>query len=161
MFFFFEPKTADEWRISDWSSDVCSSDLITDISAVVDIFPEARSVTISGSYRMQNRTSKPISDLHVTINPDLDDIRFDFPAHTLVESDPVSGYRIYRPDTPLAPGAAMDLEFGYTSRPHGFPLNGGDPAEVYNGTFFKHFTAPPQLCYDARPQLPTRNDRHT
>src|SRR3546814_12209885 len=26
-FFFFKQKTADEWRISDWSSDVCSSDL--------------------------------------------------------------------------------------------------------------------------------------
>src|SRR3546814_1846433 len=87
---------------------------------------------------MQNRTSKPISDLHVTINPDLDDIRFDFPAHTLVESDPVSGYRIYRLDTPLAPGAAMHLEFGYTSRPHGFPLNGGPTAVVYNGTFFNN-----------------------
>src|SRR3546814_20481158 len=120
-------------RISDWSSDVCSSDLrdlpqprITDISADVDIFPEARSVTISGSYRMQNRTSKPITDLHVPINPDLDDISFDLPAHTLVESDPVSGYRIYRPDTPLAPGAAMDLAFGYTYPPHGFPLHDGD-----------------------------------
>src|SRR3546814_10099979 len=28
MFFFFKRKTADEWRISDWSSDVCSSDLL-------------------------------------------------------------------------------------------------------------------------------------
>src|SRR3546814_8761600 len=27
MFFFFNQKTADEMRISDWSSDVCSSDL--------------------------------------------------------------------------------------------------------------------------------------
>src|SRR3546814_7612337 len=108
---------------------------------------------------MQNRTSKPISDLHVTINPDLDDIRFDFPAHTLVESDPVSGYRIYRLDTPLAPGAAMDLEFGYTSRPHGFPLNGGDTAVVYNGTFFNNFAALPQIGYDARRQLQARNDR--
>src|SRR3546814_12476957 len=27
MFFFFKQKTADEVRISDWSSDVCSSDL--------------------------------------------------------------------------------------------------------------------------------------
>src|SRR3546814_7813783 len=26
-FFFFKPKTGYEWRISDWSSDVCSSDL--------------------------------------------------------------------------------------------------------------------------------------
>src|SRR3546814_9087119 len=27
LFFFFKPKTAYEMRISDWSSDVCSSDL--------------------------------------------------------------------------------------------------------------------------------------
>src|SRR3546814_6914255 len=30
MFFFFKQKTAYEMRISDWSSDVCSSDLDTD-----------------------------------------------------------------------------------------------------------------------------------
>src|SRR3546814_3598644 len=29
-FFFFKQKTAYEMRISDWSSDVCSSDLVTD-----------------------------------------------------------------------------------------------------------------------------------
>src|SRR3546814_5457117 len=31
-FFFFKQKTAYELRISDWSSDVCSSDLVTAIS---------------------------------------------------------------------------------------------------------------------------------
>src|SRR3546814_3913963 len=31
VFFFFKQKTAYEMRISDWSSDVCSSDLSTDI----------------------------------------------------------------------------------------------------------------------------------
>src|SRR3546814_3913341 len=30
VFFFFKQKTAYEMRISDWSSDVCSSDLLTD-----------------------------------------------------------------------------------------------------------------------------------
>src|SRR3546814_2716559 len=35
-FFFFKPKTAYEMRISDWSSDVCSSDL--------DLTTEARAV---------------------------------------------------------------------------------------------------------------------
>jgi len=132
---------------------------ITDIRANVDIFPEARSVAISGRYRMVNLTSKPIADLHVTINPELDDIRVDFPAHTLVESDPVSGYRIYRLDEPLAPGAGMDLEFGYSSSPDGFPLNGGETAEVYNGTFFNSFAALPQLGYQAGYQLQDRNDR--
>src|SRR3546814_158511 len=31
MFFFFKQKTAYEMRISDWSSDVCSSDLLTEV----------------------------------------------------------------------------------------------------------------------------------
>src|SRR3546814_2830475 len=35
VFFFFKQKTAYELRISDWSSDVCSSDLLTDISQAI------------------------------------------------------------------------------------------------------------------------------
>src|SRR3546814_8439493 len=38
MFFFFKQKTAYEMRISDWSSDVCSSDLIFN-AAADDIVP--------------------------------------------------------------------------------------------------------------------------
>src|SRR3546814_7699676 len=34
-FFFFKQKTAYEMRISDWSSDVCSSDLTSDGSTVI------------------------------------------------------------------------------------------------------------------------------
>src|SRR3546814_18265598 len=34
VFFFFKQKTAYEMRISDWSSDVCSSDLVCDIPLV-------------------------------------------------------------------------------------------------------------------------------
>src|SRR3546814_5551377 len=36
FFFFFKQKTAYEMRISDWSSDVCSSDLITLNHGVVE-----------------------------------------------------------------------------------------------------------------------------
>src|SRR3546814_19268154 len=48
MFFFFKQKTAYEMRISDWSSDVCSSDLI---SGGVNIYPaeiEAEIMAIPG-----------------------------------------------------------------------------------------------------------------
>src|SRR3546814_15987129 len=34
LFFFFKQKTAYEMRISDWSSDVCSSDLSTDVASL-------------------------------------------------------------------------------------------------------------------------------
>src|SRR3546814_18776548 len=35
FFFFFKQKTAYEMRISDWSSDVCSSDLIVEAKAIL------------------------------------------------------------------------------------------------------------------------------
>src|SRR3546814_2748109 len=36
VFFFFKQKTAYEMRISDWSSDVCSSDLLPDAARTFD-----------------------------------------------------------------------------------------------------------------------------
>src|SRR3546814_10572701 len=39
VFFFFKQKTAYEMRISDWSSDVCSSDLREDLKPVADQAP--------------------------------------------------------------------------------------------------------------------------
>src|SRR3546814_9784778 len=43
MFFFFKQKTAYEMRISDWSSDVCSSDLsvLPDMDALTTLTPAA------------------------------------------------------------------------------------------------------------------------
>src|SRR3546814_7555536 len=46
--FFFKQKTAYEMRISDWSSDVCSSDLAAErIDGVVERTPSKRSQTLS------------------------------------------------------------------------------------------------------------------
>src|SRR3546814_1111299 len=41
FFFFFKQKTAYEMRISDWSSDVCSSDLGDPVARIVRIGDEA------------------------------------------------------------------------------------------------------------------------
>src|SRR3546814_11931517 len=41
LFFFFKQKTAYEMRISDWSSDVCSSDLVVRRCAVVRVDADA------------------------------------------------------------------------------------------------------------------------
>jgi ABC-type transport system involved in multi-copper enzyme maturation permease subunit len=131
---------------------------IAAIRTDVDVFPESRTVSIRGRYKLENRTGKPISEIHVTLDPEIE-AKLDFPAHTLVKSDPVSGYRIYRLATPLAPGAAMDFGFAYIDSPHGFPLDGGGTAVVYNGTFFNNMAALPQFGYDARRQLEDRNDR--
>src|SRR3546814_8638347 len=52
FFFFFKQKTAYEMRISDWSSDVCSSDLVGEYKSAVEPFtrndmsPDARAADI-------------------------------------------------------------------------------------------------------------------
>src|SRR3546814_8420003 len=35
LLFFVKQQTADEWRISDWSSDVCSSDLLAELKTAL------------------------------------------------------------------------------------------------------------------------------
>src|SRR3546814_8068978 len=53
MFFFFKPKTAYEMRISDWSSDVCSSDLEAILQAKAKGLPvvvSMGSLAASGGY---------------------------------------------------------------------------------------------------------------
>jgi ABC-2 type transport system permease protein len=132
---------------------------VADIRADVDIFPDTRSVEIRGHYRLENRSTTPISDLHVTLDPDIDVKRLAFPPHEVVRTDKVNGYTIYRLATPLAPGAAMDFDYTLVARPHGFPLSGGDTSVVYNGTFFNNMAALPQFGYDARRELSDRNDR--
>src|SRR3546814_1542628 len=44
FFFFFKQKTAYEMRISDWSSDVCSSDLQAGAGIVADSDPESEHI---------------------------------------------------------------------------------------------------------------------
>src|SRR3546814_2530941 len=53
VFFFFKQKTAYDMRISDWSSDVCSSDLNLNTGAVVDQF----SYDISEDLKLRNIAS--------------------------------------------------------------------------------------------------------
>src|SRR3546814_7454870 len=45
FFFFFKQKTAYELRISDWSSDVCSSDLVIEVLNALDAVVECDRVT--------------------------------------------------------------------------------------------------------------------
>src|SRR3546814_8932957 len=48
MFFFFKQKTAYEMRISDWSSDVCSSDLLGRQGGLLNRLFSARSRALTG-----------------------------------------------------------------------------------------------------------------
>src|SRR3546814_15083754 len=51
VFFFFKQKTAYEMRISDWSSDVCSSDLFPRTMDLAAVHPSALQVDIVVEHR--------------------------------------------------------------------------------------------------------------
>src|SRR3546814_1603410 len=53
LFFFFKQKTAYEMRISDWSSDVCSSDLVT--------YAQSNRETIQGLIGLRGNITPAIS----------------------------------------------------------------------------------------------------
>src|SRR3546814_2298151 len=64
-FFFFKQKTAYEMRISDWSSDVCSSDLATFKSTKVEAAGEGK-LKVTGDLTIKDITRPVVLD--VTLN---------------------------------------------------------------------------------------------
>src|SRR3546814_9512956 len=48
FFFFFKQKTAYEMRISDWSSDVCSSDLVDVLTLTATPIPRTLGMSLEG-----------------------------------------------------------------------------------------------------------------
>src|SRR3546814_1096250 len=81
VFFFFKQKTAYEMRISDWSSDVCSSDL-----ALSNIFLDSLSMDVERMQRindllaqlpinaLKSQSLRPVSTFVVTPSQSLDEM---------------------------------------------------------------------------------------
>src|SRR3546814_9957624 len=58
VFFFFKQKTAYEMRISDWSSDVCSSDLKTNIFNFINVARTDSAVLWAASWHAHSNGQK-------------------------------------------------------------------------------------------------------
>ncbi|HEY7641248.1 MAG TPA: M1 family aminopeptidase [Steroidobacteraceae bacterium] len=141
---------------------------IADIYADVDIYPAQRRVAIKGRYQLVNRTTAPIQDLHVTLRPGAELRITSMAPAELVTDDREVGYRIYRLQTPLAPGATMEFRFEVERAEHGFTNTGMPPSGGagdirsplnYNGTFLNSTDFFPHFGYDQNGQILDRNER--
>ncbi len=132
---------------------------VTEVYADVDIHPETRSVDIRGRYTLANKTGAPIDRLHVYLNPDVT-VRALAPAAGAIDTqDDEVGYRIYRLDPPLAPGAEMPLTFDLAIEHHGFVNNGSRNQIVENGTFFDSVSFFPHVGYIHQVELDDPTER--
>ena len=118
----------------------------------VDIDPAHRSFSGWGHYTLRNKTSQPISQVHITDQmQSVSNVHFDRPFHR-VSSSARDMYSIYALDQPLAPGETLEMTFNVGYRSHGF-RDGNEKAELaYNGTFFdsSYF---PTIGYDRNIEL--------
>jgi len=109
---------------------------VTAVDSRIDIDPEHRSFSGWGKYTLQNKTSQPISQVHITDGmQSVSQIQFDRPFHR-VSSSARDLYSIYDLDKPLAPGESMQLSFNVGWRSRGFRDGNEKPELAYNGTFF-------------------------
>ncbi len=131
---------------------------ITAVKADVDIHPYQRRLDIRGHYTLVNKTTAPISDLHVNYTDGFTLKSLAFAPHDTVSADKKLGYTIYRLKTPLAPGASMDFAFTLEYAPKGFTNSPDGSFLACNGTFFNN-TVMPQFGYQTQAQLTDRNDR--
>src|SRR3546814_8135871 len=72
FFFFFKQKTAYEMRISDWSSDVCSSDLFKGSAGFACVLLDEAAIFVDGRYTLQVGQEVDVSlftPRHVTDEP--------------------------------------------------------------------------------------------
>src|SRR3546814_10937286 len=124
IFFFFKQKTAYEMRISDWSSDVCSSDLLVHAFATVlrftassfDATKEEAMVETSGTSQLFHALTR----LWLTQRPALGDALLPAPEEDRVRSAMSSG--VVLDESPREPAPGARTASGQVDTPHGTTL---------------------------------------
>ncbi len=134
--------------------------VVTDVVFDVAIFPDERRMKVTGGYAMRNDSGVPIRELHVRQGDDgVVFTRLDIAGARLISHDKRHFYRIYRFDTPLAPGATARLDFASQVWRRGFPNGAPDTDIVDNGTFVNNITFAPIIGMDQRGLLTDRTAR--
>ena len=130
---------------------------VQDVRYAIDIFPETRNMVLHGDQAIQNKSTRPIPEIHFVLNPDYDiDIQLD--GATISSDDKRLHYRIYKLAQPMAPGESRNMKFTVRSHVHGIENSVSHLDLAQDGTFFNNFIAP-QIGYQPRGELTEKNDR--
>ena len=142
---------------------------IVETRLAVDIFPYQRDFQAEGYYILKNKTSQPLTELHIQHNEQVADLTTEITALTRLdslgggelvvkESWPAFGFYIYELARPLAPGDSLRLDWKVVFDTKGFVESGSNTSVVFNGTFFNN-TYFPSLGYEREAELGSDDDR--
>src|SRR4051794_1639675 len=134
--------------------------VITKVTLDVQLFPKERRLLAKGRYDLKNETNAPIRDLHVRQgDTDVKFLKLDVAGARLVSDDKRFGYRIYRFDQPLAPGATTALTFASQVWHRGFRASAPATNVIENGTFANNFDFAPVIGMNRQNLLSDRAKR--
>jgi len=142
---------------------------ITDVSSHYDIYPDKRSVSISGTMWLENKTDAEIDRVAITIYPvDLEPLP---PPHikvnqlsfaggqTTLVDDPGLGFYLYKLPQPLPAHGRISLTFAVEYDNPGFENSRPDTDIVRNGTFINDRYSP-YIGYAPDIELTDDSTRH-
>ncbi|MFL6754598.1 MAG: M1 family aminopeptidase [Sphingomicrobium sp.] len=133
---------------------------ISKVTLNVELYPRRRMLLADGRYDLVNKTGAPLNEVHVRkFSQDLDWLKLDVAGAHLASDDEKFGYRIYRFDTPLAPGAATTLTFKSRLWRRGFKAGNPETDVIENGTFANNYDFAPVIGMSRQNLLSDRSKR--
>ena len=118
---------------------------IVDVALNVDIYPSEQRVNTTGRYLLENRTASPLGEVHVRWMRDTTLEQLELPGAQLRTELSGFNYRIYALETPLDPGARVEMRFSTVRRQRGFRHTRNQTDIVGNGTFINNTLVAPFL----------------
>jgi ABC-type transport system involved in multi-copper enzyme maturation permease subunit len=132
---------------------------IVDVRTEVDIFPLQRRYDMRGSYILENRTSEPLTEVQVVLNPLAKVHELNLQGATVAWEDKEHNYTAFALQEPLLPGAQLNLSFVTSIENPGFKTQENMSSVLYNGTFFNSMEATPVIGFTRTLMLTDRKTR--
>lgn len=135
---------------------------ITGVTLNVAIFPHQTRVETSGSYEIENRTGKPLQQMHIRWVRDLKMLSLEIDGAKLMKDYGRFNYRIYAFAKPMAPSERRNVRFKSLFEQRGFTNDGNTTRLVDNGTFVNNVEIAPIIGMDKGELLndPTKRRRY-
>lgn len=130
---------------------------VIDVHYDIALYPATRELVMKGQEQIKNETDKPIDTLHLSLSHDFTS-SIELAGAQLANDDKRLDYRIYKLNTPLAPGEVRTMNFDVESHPKGFEDRLTMTGVVENGSFLNSSTVP-QIGYQSNNELTDPNDR--
>ncbi|HEV8689504.1 MAG TPA: hypothetical protein VGQ91_04340, partial [Ideonella sp.] len=118
---------------------------ITAVTLDVQLYPRESKAVTTGRYRIENRTSDPIDQLHVNWGDKLKIDQLAIDGAVMEKQYEQYPYRIYRLQPAMQPGEAREVRFTTTLQERGFPNSAPLTRLVENGSFVDNTEIEPNI----------------